>query len=466
MVPKIALLCGYAICFWLIQADRKWRRLSSPALWIPALWIAVLGSRPFTFWVGAGGGSSTEGSPVNIVFNGFLIVSAFCVLVRRSFDWGGFARRNKALLLIYLYFAFSSAWSELPLSSFKRIFNDFGCVLIALLFLTDSTPSKSIRLVFVRVAYFLFPLSIIFIRYYPDIGRISSRSGTQMLTGVTGHKNSLGELIFVFGLVILWDMLANRHDETGPRTRQEKSGRWAVFLIGIYLLFVSDSATSLVCFIAGSVLLLSKIYLRRLQNPMRFVSIAATIVLCALIGERVFGISATILGMLGRNATLTGRTEIWDAVKAADVNPIIGSGFRGFWETKAGVNIYEELNVNRLFTAHNGYLETYLNGGVIALGLLVIVLLSGGANVLSKFYRGDLMGEIGIPFWVIAIIFNNSESSFFILSPLWFMWLLVTIDCPRDAFGEIDQEFVVDNLDEPFVSAKTGNLRVSQNSCC
>jgi hypothetical protein len=38
---------------------------------------------------------------------------------------------------------------------------------------------------------------------------------------------------------------------------------------------------------------------------------------------------------------------------------------------------------------------------------------------------------MGLVFWILAIIYNLSESSFFRLDPLWFVLLLVTIDCPR-----------------------------------
>jgi hypothetical protein len=41
------------------------------------------------------------------------------------------------------------------------------------------------------------------------------------------------------------------------------------------------------------------------------------------------------------------------------------------------------------------------------------------------------LGRIGLVFWVLAIIYNLSESSFFRLDALWFTLLLVMIECPR-----------------------------------
>src|SRR6058998_2661210 len=114
MPPRLALFLGYGLIWWLFRNDRRWRKLSSPALWIPGLWLAILGSRPVSFWIGGGGSDSLEGSPINVLCNGALIGGAFWVLLQRNFDWGDFTRRNKALISIYVYFAVSVLWSAFP----------------------------------------------------------------------------------------------------------------------------------------------------------------------------------------------------------------------------------------------------------------------------------------------------------------------------------------------------------------
>ena len=48
-----------------------------------------------------------------------LIFTAFVILVRRGLNWGGVMGRNKALLLIYLFFAVSCCWSDSDFSSLK-----------------------------------------------------------------------------------------------------------------------------------------------------------------------------------------------------------------------------------------------------------------------------------------------------------------------------------------------------------
>ena len=202
---------------------RKRRALASAALralWIPGIWLALASSRPTSFWlaqVGVGGGASSnlEGSPVNVIFNGILFLLAIVVLKRRRFNWAQYALANKALFSIYAFYLCSMLWSPFPVPTVKRVVQEFGIALIAPIVLTEKDPAASLRVVFVRVSYILFPLSVIFIRYFPDIGRVvSSVSGTHMLCGVADHKNSLGQLAMVFCLVLLWDLMETRKHET------------------------------------------------------------------------------------------------------------------------------------------------------------------------------------------------------------------------------------------------------------
>ena len=67
---------------------------------------------------------------------------------------------------------------------------------------------------------------------------------------------------------------------------------------------------------------------------------------------------------LGRNSTLTGRTEIWKLVLGMANNPIFGAGYESFWlgERLQKLWHYYWFPINE---AHNGYIEIYLNLGWI-----------------------------------------------------------------------------------------------------
>jgi exopolysaccharide production protein ExoQ len=438
MVRTIALLAGFACIGWMLVADSRWRRLPSRALWIPAISLALASSRQIGFWLaqfGIGGGAAStnlEGSPINQVFTTGVFLAAIVVLWRRRFSWTQYALANKALFAIYAFYLFSMLWSAFPVPTVKRLVQEFGWVLIAPIILTEKNPSEALRVVFVRVSYFLFPLSVIFIRYFPEIGRIiSGVSGTQMLRGVTDHKNSLGQMTMVFCLVLLWDLMETRENST---TAGVKPNRWARLVnmgIGLYLLVISASATPAACFVLGVVLLFAGRRLTGFKNARPVFAITAVSVVLLVAIELTFGISGRVSEAMDRGTGLTGRTDIWRVILEKNTSYLVGAGFRGFWETAEGVSVAQELGTNQLITAHNGYLEAYLNGGVVSLVFLAAFLWSTGLNATEKVVRGEGIGRLAVVFWPLLLVSNVTESVFFQTGPLWFAMLLVTIDNPQ-----------------------------------
>src|SRR6266545_1554923 len=106
MLPYLALGLCYCLVSWLIFKDMKWREAGSWALLIPGLLLAVRGSRPLSFWLDAQTAQSyLEGNLVDTLFFLTLVVSAIIVLFRRQVSWGLFLGENRALILIYVYFA-------------------------------------------------------------------------------------------------------------------------------------------------------------------------------------------------------------------------------------------------------------------------------------------------------------------------------------------------------------------------
>jgi exopolysaccharide production protein ExoQ len=427
-VGQLILLACYGFIFWLFRKDVKWRKAGSSALWIPGLWIAIQGSRPVSYWIGGGGGDS-EGNPVNTVVYGILIIAAFIALSKRRFSWGMVIQRNKALFLIYFFLALSAFWSELPFTSFKRLIKDFGTVPVALVILTELDPITAFRSIFVRVSYLLFPLSIVFIKYFPSIGRQSAHSGENMFTGVTTQKNSLGEMAFVLSLVILWDFLVLRKSEKSKDRTFQMRVRIALLAMGIWLLNTCDSQTSVVCLVLGVFLFWICGVLQKLKIGKPLLIGGLTAAICLAAADKTFNLSAKLSQAVGRNPTLTGRTNIWRIVKEQNTDPLLGEGFYVFWDTEKGKNVVDALT--RINSTHNGYLETYVDAGIVGDTLLGLLLLVIGARAVGRLFNGARLGRIGVTFWAMALLYNLSESSFFRLDLLWFTLLLVTIEYPQ-----------------------------------
>ena len=432
MPPSLALFLCVCFIVWLFWLDMRQRRAGSWGLLVPGLWVAILGSRSVGRWFNlSSGATSLEGNPVNLCVDGALILASLIILQRRAFAWGTFARSNKALILIYAYLALTSLWSFFPIPSLKRIVKDFGSVLMVLVILTEHDPFQATKLLFVRCSYVLFPLSVVFIKYFPKIGRMPTRSWETMSIGVTNHKNTLGVCAVVFGIMLLVDRLELRVNSTPIIHKARLLIRYGLLLMGAWLLLVSDSKTSLLGALICIGVLWGSNFMARLGSPRRAMTLFLAGGLCLAILETVFDISGTILTAVGRDKTLTGRTEIWQMVLEQKVNPLIGCGFSSFWDSP----LVQDWNdawgtAQRYETSHNGYLETYVSGGMLGILLLILALFAGASRVFEAGFIGSLSGRVKLAFFVMALTYNFSESCFFTLGLVWFVLLLAIIQYP------------------------------------
>jgi len=146
-------------------------------------------------------------------------------------------------------------------------------------------------------------------------------------------------------------------------------------------------------------------------------------------------ITATILA-LGRDATLTGRTEIWKFALEMVTKPLLGAGFESFWlgdnverMNTAGMRIGNEV--------HNGYLEIYLDLGWIGLLLLTAVIVNAYRNV-TKILKDDFeYGRLLMAFFIIVVFYNITESAFRPMQLLGFIFLIVAVGRPQPLINKI-----------------------------
>ena len=168
MPPSLALFAWFVLLLALLRWDPARVPRSSWALWIPVIWMFILGSRLPSQWLGTeAGGSIEEGNPVDRSIFFVIILIAIAVLVSRSFKWGSFLSRNHALTALLIFALLSVAWSDYPFVTFKRWFRDLGNYLIVLIALSDKRPKEAVSTVLRRFAYLLIPLSSLLNKYFP-----------------------------------------------------------------------------------------------------------------------------------------------------------------------------------------------------------------------------------------------------------------------------------------------------------
>ena len=203
MAPQLAALLFTLFILYLFWIERKRSEGVSRALWIPLIWMFFAGSRYASEWLnlGAPAGSADvylEGNPLNRNIFLLLIVAGVIVLSQRPVAWGRLLARNSWIWLYFLFGGFSILWSDYPGVSFKRLIKDMGNVVMALVVLTEKRPYEAVGVVLRRLAFILLPLSVLFIRYYPNLGR-SYHPWTYepMFNGVAAHKNGLGQISLI-----------------------------------------------------------------------------------------------------------------------------------------------------------------------------------------------------------------------------------------------------------------------------
>jgi exopolysaccharide production protein ExoQ len=443
MNPTLASLvyaCGIAGLFYL-NRDNSAR--TSKALWLPVLYLWIIGSRPVSIWLGdapsRGFETQLEGSPLDAAFFAVLLVAALCVLVLRGPRILTFLNANvpKPVLIYFVFCLCSIGWSDYPVPAFKKWIKAVGDLAMILIVLTDEQPVAALRRLFSRVGFVLMPLSLLFIKYYPHLGKTYDVwTGAQMSTGATLDKNMLGVITLVLLLGTTWRVLELLgRDETLPYRRRQLLAQGALLVIGITVLIDANSATSTVSLVLGAGLVLTtrRQFMRR--NP------AA---LHVLVGLLILTVSTVILlgggaaaaQAMGRNPTLTGRTEIWAAVISMAHNPVVGAGFESFWLSRAVAEglwrLFPGLPLNE---AHNGYIEIYLNLGWVGVGLIVLILIDGYRRSVKAFRCAPALGGLLLAYTLAATTYSLTEAGFRMMHPNWIFFLLAVIGASSIAAG-------------------------------
>lgn len=454
MVTHLAtFLCILGIwALFLLERDRKTR--TSRALWIPTIWISIAASRMVSQWLStapqaASGQQYVEGSPLDrAVLTGLLVV-AMIVLVGRSGRVIRILRMNWPIILFFSYCAVSILWSDYPDVATKRWFKSLGDLVMVLVVLSERDRLAAIKRLINRMAFFLIPLSILFIEFYPRMGRSSSLDdGVMANIGVTMNKNELGSLCMIIGIATVWRLAIAFWNNSHRRHTVIVHG--TILAMVLWLLYEAHSATSLACFLLGSAVVVV-LTLPGKKRPARVHLIAGVAAVLATVILLLPDVYAYFVESLGRNTTLTGRVRLWDLLLTMNNHPWFGTGFQSFWlGTRLDTvwSLYGQVN-----EAHNGYLGVLLELGWVGLSMLVLLLVTGYGNVVASFRRNPKEGSLKIGIFVIAVVYNITEAAFRMMSPVWIFLLLAILAVPAAPPPEnlennelLDLEIVQDDL--------------------
>jgi exopolysaccharide production protein ExoQ len=269
-------------------------------------------------------------------------------------------RRNCPLLALSVLSIVSASWSPQPGISLKRALLLLATTLFGVYFAVRFENKEQLTLLAVALAIALGGGTALAI-LSPDYGTQYDYDGAWR--GVFIHRNAFGRISVLSAFVFYF-------------MSRRAGGLKLLWLAGIPLAalgaVMSRSATA----VAGSLgicLALCGCYAtrlpRRLMIPVVCLGAPIFIVLAWLAASQVSQLPL----ILGRDPTLTGRTELWRALeKPLAKNPWLGYGYGGFWlGPNSDAGDVADLAHWEATYAHDGFLDLTLELGRVGLAIML-----------------------------------------------------------------------------------------------
>src|SRR4028119_1917170 len=253
--------------------------------------------------------------------------------------------------------------------------------------------------------------------------------GAGEFAGLTLSKNALG------GILALCTAFWYLHYSQGTKTTTERWISLGMMFFSFYLVRANKSGGALVATILLIIAVSSLNFLKKLSFQWAFTAIICFLVVSIIMTVFVVdNLEEIIVGGLGKDLTLTGRTEFWpQLMDAVNQRPWFGYGYEGFFQQdKLGADtpayfIYTP-NGFQPKNPHNGAIGILLAFGWPGLILMMISLLLNLAYAVRYLSRGNLE-DAGIPicFLVYIIMSNITEGYIVIAKNAWLSYVMLTV---------------------------------------
>ena len=201
--------------------------------------------------------------------------------------------------------------------------------------------------------------------FAPAIGRMTAEHPGAW-SGLWTHKNTLGG-IMALGVAVC---------AGGAITHPARRAFWCAAGFAAFMLVVfSTSKTALIASLLGLGVIAAGHVLRR--GPVFAVVVCAGVLAAIVLGAGIVLLAPDVLvAALGRDLTLTGRTEIWEAAApAVAAQPWFGYGYYAFWLPEEGPVYWVRQAVAwQVASAHSSWLELALGLGRVGVAVFALQL--------------------------------------------------------------------------------------------
>jgi O-antigen ligase len=365
-----------------------------------------------------GGELASEQDPTRvIVFGGIYCVALWIIYLRRV-DYYSLMRGHWTYILFILYAFSTMFWSAYPAKTVITAGHLLGhyFVVVSVLLMFRGHEVSLLR-VYCLFSYFFIPACLITALYFPaqNIYDFSGR-----WKGLTNNPNTLG----ADTMICVWANISYLF------YAQRKLARiWIVAMLvgGFVLLKGAGSVTSLSLSVFAVVAVPLFYWFASSRNGVTAalkIGYSSLIIFGALgyfyaTHPEIFD-SNKVLGSVGRDSNMTGRTMLWGiAWQAIAEKPWFG------WSFDVLQSLPSKYSIN-FFQFHNGYLDIMVRGGRVALFFIIAFALSTAIRVVRIApYNKALTASFGTLLCVI-MIHNYTESSFAQTpNPMWLLFTFV-----------------------------------------
>jgi O-antigen ligase len=373
------------------------RRITAEQLCCAAIlaFFAVQGAVPF---IAPNHAPEAAGLPATrLMFYGgvcsqLLVYGAIaCLLLRQAARLGRHLAAMQWALPLALLAVASTLWSQFPLYTVRRS-APFAMAAVFGLYLAMRYPVRR-QLAILRIAMLgLAAASVALALAFPKLGLDYSTGHHADWQGVFTQKNTCGEMMVLATAVLLADWK--------PTWQRFLSA--ALFTL---VLFMSGSRSAWLLDCAVIALWAALLLAKRVDAPTRVIAALTFLFGTPVALLMLFFWRAPLLALLGRDATLSGRTLIWRQVLMFIAQrPWLGWGYEAFWRGTRGEAFRVDAALNFVvFHAHNGFLEIWLNLGLAGLVLFALSYLRACTRLWPALRAGQVQRVLW-PVFVLALV--------------------------------------------------------------
>jgi O-antigen ligase len=323
---------------------------------------------------------------------------AFLLLrqARRVTRWLGAMQWTLALAALAVA---STLWSQFPLYTIRRSV-PFALAGVFGLYLAMRFPVRR-QLGILRVTMLALAAgTVVMALVFPKLGLDMSAGHHADWQGLFTQKNTCGRMMVLSTAVLLADW---------------KPTWQRVLSAGLFLLVLYMSGSRSAWLVEGAVLALwgALLLAKRVDGPSRVMAALATMCMLPVAMGAGYASRSTLLGWLGRDPTLSGRTLIWRQVwMFIAQRPWLGWGYEAFWRGLRG-EAFRVVTAVRfmVFHAHNGFLEIRLDLGLAGLALFTLSYLRAWRRLWPALRRGEVERVMWAVFVLALIVLYDLDEN-------------------------------------------------------